>query len=84
MNKNLSLQCEILDCTIRDGGHLNNWHFDKKMVKELCRNISKTGVDIIELGYRNLPRQNETGQWYSVSEELLNELVSAISITVPL
>jgi hypothetical protein len=24
---------KILDCTIRDGGHLNNWSFDKKMVR---------------------------------------------------
>lgn len=79
MNNNQSLQCEILDCTIRDGGYLNNWHFDRKLVKDLYRNISKTGVDIIELGFRNIMQGNDLGEWYSVSEELLNELITGIS-----
>jgi len=25
---------KILDCTIRDGGYLNNWNFDKKTVRD--------------------------------------------------
>jgi len=28
---------KILDCTIRFGGYLNNWNFDKKLVKDLYR-----------------------------------------------
>ncbi|NQS88999.1 hypothetical protein HQ584_04335 [Patescibacteria group bacterium] len=79
MNSKLSFQCEILDCTIRDGGYINNWHFDKKMVKEFYRNISKTGVDIIELGFRNTPPDSDIGMWYSVWEELLHELLGDIS-----
>jgi len=67
----------ILDCTIRDGGYLNNWHFSKKMVKNLYRDISKSGIDFIEIGFRNLPR-DDTGIWYSVSDELLDELFSEI------
>lgn len=70
---------EILDCTIRDGGYLNNWQFDKKLVKEVYRNISKSGVDIIELGFRNLPIRNDAGDWYSTPEKLLNELLSGMS-----
>lgn len=69
---------EILDCSIRDGGYLNNWNFDKKMVKDICRNVSKTGVDIIEIGYRNLPKGN-MGIWYSVTEELVDYLFKDIS-----
>ena len=79
MNKRKFPSVEILDCTIRDGGYLNNWNFDKKIVKEVYRNISKTGVDIIELGFRNDPKGANFGQWYSVTEGLLNELVGNIS-----
>lgn len=42
---------EILDCTIRDGGYVNNWDFNKKLVRETYRALSKAGVDYIELGY---------------------------------
>ena len=26
---------KILDCSLRDGGHLNNWSFDKKFAQDL-------------------------------------------------
>jgi 4-hydroxy 2-oxovalerate aldolase len=63
---------EILDCTIRDGGYLNNWNFDRKFVRELYRNLSRTGVDIIEIGFRHFQKK-DCGIWYSATEELLNE-----------
>lgn len=42
---------EVLDCTIRDGGYINNWNFDKKFVRETYRALSKSGIDYVELGY---------------------------------
>lgn len=69
---------QIVDCTIRDGGYVNNWEFDVKMVKELYRHMSKSGVDFIELGYRNKPSP-ATGIWMSVSEDLLLDLCRGIS-----
>lgn len=66
-------QFEILDCTIRDGGYLNDWDFDRKFVRELYRNLSRTGIDIVEIGFRNFQRKN-CGIWYSTPEELLHEL----------
>ncbi len=46
-----NMNVEILDCTIRDGGYVNNWDFDKRLVRETYRALSKGGVDYIELGY---------------------------------
>lgn len=41
----------ILDCTLRDGGYVNNWHFDLKVARETYRALSKSGIDIVEIGY---------------------------------
>ena len=68
---------EILDCTIRDGGYLNNWNFDRKFVRELYRNLSRTGVDTIEIGFRNFQKK-DYGIWYSTPEKLLQELFDDI------
>jgi 4-hydroxy 2-oxovalerate aldolase len=68
---------EILDCTIRDGGYLNNWNFDRKFVRELYRNLSRTGVDTIEIGFRHFQKK-DYGIWYSTPEELLHELFDDI------
>lgn len=79
MNKSKQVKVEILDCTIRDGGYVNNWNFDKKIVREIYRTISRTGVDIIELGFRNNEKKETGGPWLNVSEDLLNETISGIS-----
>lgn len=47
---------EILDCTIRDGGYVNNWDFDRKLVRETYRALSKAGVAYVELGYHGSER----------------------------
>ena len=45
---------EILDCSIRDGGYVNNWYFDKELVHEVYRALSKSGVNYVELGFRGV------------------------------
>lgn len=49
---NKKLNFKILDCTIRDGGYVNNWFFSTKFVREAYRLLSKSGVDVIEIGFR--------------------------------
>ncbi|MFH1878915.1 MAG: aldolase catalytic domain-containing protein [Candidatus Omnitrophota bacterium] len=78
MNRRDTREFEILDCTIRDGGYLNNWDFDARMVKETYRSLSKTGVDFIEIGYRN-KKEKDRGIWYSVTEEMIADLVKGVS-----
>jgi len=72
----------ILDCTIRDGGYLNNWDFDQKTVKEVYRNVSKSGVDYIELGFQNSIKfinPKTEGVWRITTEKLLKETVGGAS-----
>lgn len=44
---------KILDCTIRDGGHLNGWNFADDCVRETFEAAKRSGVDYFETGYRN-------------------------------
>ena len=70
-------EIKVLDCTIRDGGLMNDWHFDKGMVKELFSGLARAGVDYVELGYRADKKQYDTnafGPWRFCDEELLREV----------
>lgn len=40
-----------LDCTLRDGGYVNNWEFGEEKTKTIVSNLEKAGVDVIELGF---------------------------------
>lgn len=44
----------ILDCTLRDGGYVNDWQFGDDHAKDICRLISQTGVDYFEVGFIKL------------------------------
>lgn len=44
---------EILDCTLRDGGYINNWEFGKDNILKIFESLQKTNVDYIECGFVN-------------------------------
>lgn len=71
MSKNI----KILDCTFRDGGYYNNWHFSKDLVNSYFTTISKTGVSIIEIGFRfNLNNKHKLGELAFTSEKFLKKI----------
>lgn len=41
----------LLDCTLRDGGYVNNWEFGEKSIKGISKKIAQTGIEIFEIGF---------------------------------
>lgn len=41
----------ILDCTLRDGGYINQWKYGEQTIKDIIRKIEQSGVGIIECGF---------------------------------
>jgi 4-hydroxy 2-oxovalerate aldolase len=41
----------LLDCTLRDGGYVNDWNFGKDAIHSIKENLEKSGVEIIEVGF---------------------------------
>ena len=71
---------KVLDCTIRDGGHLCNWNFDKKLVEETYLTACKSNIDFFEIGYRT--NNNSNGIYANCNEEIIPKGSSAIVIMV--
>jgi 4-hydroxy 2-oxovalerate aldolase len=68
---------KVLDCSIRDGGHLNKWRFDFSFAKKLYEAVSNSGIDFIELGYRTKKGVLEdTGIWRHTSDEVIRSVIS--------
>lgn len=66
---------KITDCTIRDGGHLNQWHFDPLCVKAAYFAALKGGVDYFEIGYRFPESKKDLGQFGYCTDKFLNSLL---------
>ncbi|MDP2924539.1 MAG: aldolase catalytic domain-containing protein [Candidatus Omnitrophota bacterium] len=72
---------KVFDCTIRDGGLINNHQFDTRFVREVYKSLSEAGVDYMEIGYKNSKRlfsENEYGKWKFCDDEVIKEAISGI------
>jgi len=71
----------VLDCTIRDGGLINNHDFDRRLVKEVYRGISNAGVDYMEIGYKNskeLFSPKEFGLWKFCDDNEIKKVIDGV------
>jgi len=67
-------EIKVLDCTIRDGGLMNNHHFDDAIVKAVYTACVEGGIDYMEIGYkasRKVIVPGEHGCWkYCVEDDI--------------
>lgn len=45
------MSIKVLDCTLRDGGYVNNWKFGYENILSIIDKLQSSGVEIIELGF---------------------------------
>lgn len=65
---------KILDCTLRDGGYYNKWDFDRNTVDRYLNAMVASSVDVVELGFRSLPKKTFLGPYAYTTDEFLNQL----------
>jgi 4-hydroxy 2-oxovalerate aldolase len=42
---------KVLDCTLRDGGYVNNFNFGEQAIKTIISKLSQSSIDIVECGF---------------------------------
>ena len=73
-------EIKVMDCTIRDGGLMNNWEFPREMVHDVFHKLAAAGVDYVELGYRvdkKMFPPEKHGAWRFCDEEDVREVATA-------
>ena len=69
---------KVFDCTIRDGGLVNNYHFSDAFVKSHYETCVAAGVDYMEIGKNVSPTimsVDEYGPWNFCKEEDIRRIV---------
>ena len=46
-------EIKVMDCTVRDGGLMNNWQFSDDFVRAVYQACLKSGIDYMEIGYKS-------------------------------
>ena len=74
-------QIRVFDCTIRDGGLINNHYFTDEFVRAVYQALSKAGIDYMEMGYRSsreLFPPAEYGDWKYCDDEKIRQVIEGI------
>ncbi|MDD5828977.1 MAG: aldolase catalytic domain-containing protein [Lachnospira sp.] len=69
---------KVVDCTLRDGGLVNNFEFSDEFVRELYKANVAAGVDYMEFGYKaskDLFDPKKFGKWKFCNEEDIRDIV---------
>lgn len=72
-------EIKVLDCTIRDGGLMNNHQFSTELVQAVFQACLEAGVDYFEIGYKASKRLyavNQFGEWKFCSEDSIKRIVN--------
>ena len=48
---------QLLDCTLRDGGYINDWNWGYENTKDIIKTLVKADIDVVEVGFlRNIEK----------------------------
>lgn len=71
-------ELKVLDCTIRDGGLINDHRFSDDTVRAVYDTCIAAGIDYMEIGYKNSASQfpkDKFGDWRHCDEDDMNRVV---------
>jgi len=72
---------KVFDCTIRDGGLINDHDFTDEFVRATYKALSEAGVDYMEIGYKNSAKlfsKAEYGKWKFCDDESIKKIIDGI------
>ncbi len=67
---------QILDCTLRDGGYINDFRFGKNGIKKIISQLTLAGIDIVECGFLEDGEYDEDCSVYNKVEQIAELLPS--------
>ena len=71
---------KLLDCTLRDGGYVNDWNFGHSVISGTYKRLDNSGIDFIEVGFLDDRREFDINRTIFPNTESLNKIFDSIDI----
>lgn len=69
---------KLLDCTLRDGGYINDWNFGHENIVNIFERLVGAGVDIIETGFLDERRPFDFNRSIVPDMKSMNKLLQGL------
>lgn len=70
---------KLLDCTLRDGGYVNDWEFGHANIVEIFERLVSSHVDYIEVGFLDERRSFDINRTIMPDTEAVNKIFSGLN-----
>ena len=71
-------QQQLLDCTLRDGGYVNDWEFGHANIIEIFERLVSSGVEYIEIGFLDERRKFDINRTIMPDTKCANQIFAGI------
>lgn len=68
----------LLDCTLRDGGYVNDWEFGHDKIVEIFERLVSSGVDAIEIGFLDERRKFDINRTIMPDTQAVNKIFAGL------
>lgn len=65
---------KLLDCTLRDGGYVNDWNFGADVIEKCIDNLEKSRADILEIGFLKDEKYNKDRTVYNDVDQISKQI----------
>ncbi len=69
---------KLLDCTVRDGGYLNDWNFGHNVLLETVQRLVNAGLEYVEIGFIDDRREFDINRSIFPDTESISKIYSSI------
>lgn len=78
------MEVKLLDCTLRDGGYINDWKFGHNNLISVYERLTLSEIDIVEVGFLDDRRPFDVDRCIFPNTKSLNEIYNNVSSKAPL
>ena len=72
------MKLELLDCTLRDGGYVNDWEFGQNTLINVFERVTASGVDFIEIGFLDERRPFDPNRSIMPDTDCMNRIYGGL------
>lgn len=60
----------LMDCTLRDGGYINDWNFGENVISQILEKLQNASVEFVEVGFLTKQKHTKDQSLYNDYEEI--------------
>lgn len=72
------MEIKLLDCTLRDGGYVNDWNYGNSVIKYMLQRYVNAGMDLVEIGFLDERREFDINRTIFPDTDAMNKVFEGV------